>query len=429
MTKKLKNIRWAIFILVFTIVGLRAVNITVFNYERARNGVYGDGFSDKNTLSSAHYFLDSGFTKTSFLPMHDYFPGDTSYYMTIYTHYPPLPNILAGVYAIVFQTKNELALRMVPILLAMFFFFFIFYVLNQLIKDEKNAMIGAACLWLANYFICYADNLHQHLYGELLKWLYVYGLYLYHEQGRNRNGLWALLLLIMVLEVNISFEQPVYLGIATLGFSWIYQKRVFSFTTITAAFMVFFGFALHMVQNAIYFNSMQLAIEDMSRALTFRVTGADTVGYINTFHKYTWRDFWEIPFDWFNRMERYYVFPGWAMLVMFYLTKDQFKKDYPKLYQINWALFFASISWGLVMSQHAYFHGFTNKHFSIWYAITAGICLPIYWNKVRLAFASKLWLAKVGHGLLIAYAIGMFFTQQVWEVWLKFGILFPNFGR
>jgi len=173
---------------------------------------------------------------------------------------------------------------------------------------------------------------------------------------------------------------------------------------------------------------MQLAIEDMTRAYTFRATGIDTIGYVNTY-KYTWRDFWEIPFDWFNRMERYYVFPGWAMIVLFYLCKDQFKKDYFKLYQITWALFFASISWGLVMSQHAYFHGFTNKHFSIWYALTAAICLPIYWNKLKLTFASKPLLPKIGHVALVTYSVAMFLTQQVWEVWLKLGVLWPRFGR
>lgn len=58
------------------------------------------------------------------------------------------------------------------------------------------------------------------------------------------------------------------------------------------------------------------------------------------------------------------------------------------LYQISWALFFASMAWGLVMSQHAYFHGFTNKHFSIWYALVAGMCFPLYFERVKKAFGS-----------------------------------------
>jgi hypothetical protein len=128
-------------------------------------------------------------------------------------------------------------------------------------------------------------------------------------------------------------------------------------------------------------------------------------------------------------MERYYAIPGWAMIVIFGLSWRDFKKQYPLFYQISWALFFASIAWGLVMSQHAYFHGFTNKHFSIWFALTAGACLPIYYNKVKTAFSEKNMLPKVLHGLLIAYIVGMFLTQQVWEVWFKLGVLYPNFGR
>ncbi|MDZ4668532.1 MAG: hypothetical protein SGJ00_11715 [bacterium] len=428
MSKQYRFLQFTIFVLVFTVIGYRAIYVSVFDSERARNGVFGDGFSDKNTLSSANYFLDSGFTQTSFLPVHDYFPGYPAYVPSTYTHYPPLPNILAGLYGILFQSKEELVLRIIPILLSVFFFFFIFYVINDWLKDEKKAMIGASCLWLANYFICYGDNLHQHVYGELLKWIYVYGLYLFHESNQKRKWIWAMLMLIMVLEVNISFEQPVFLGIATLGFSWIYQKKIFSFTTVPAAAMVLLGFTLHLAQNAHFFGSWQMAIDDMTKAYTFRATGVDVEGYINT-HKFTWRDAWEIPFDWFNRMERYFAIPGWAMIVVFGLTWKDFKQQYPLFYQINWALFFAAITWGLVMSQHAYFHGFTNKHFSIWFALTAGFCLPIYFNKMKLAFKAEKILPKVLHILLIAYMLGMFLTQQVWEVWLKLGVLYPKFGR
>ncbi|OYU96009.1 MAG: hypothetical protein CFE21_06250 [Bacteroidetes bacterium B1(2017)] len=428
MLKNYTKLHWVIFIVVFTIVGFRALNISVFNYERARNGLMGDGFSDKNTLSSANYFLDSGFSKTSYLPVHDYFPADTSYHQVVYTHYPALPNILAGFYGVIFQSKSEQVLRIIPILLACFFFFFIYYVLLKWVKDPKKATIGALTLWLANYFIGYADNLHQHLYGEFLKWIYAYGLYVYYESNRQQKGIWIGLLLIMVAEVNISFEQPVYLGILTLGFSLIYQKKVFSFETISAAAMVVLGFALHLLQNAHYFGSWQLAVDDMTKAYTFRATGTETIGYIKE-KEFTWKNFPEIPFDWFNRMERFYVFPGWAMLVVFMLSYKQFKQNYPRLFQINWALFFAAITWSFIMSQHAYVHAFTNKHFALCYALTASICLPIYWQKVKTAFQHKEILPKVLHIILIGYALAMFLSQQVWEVWLKFGILFPKFGR
>jgi hypothetical protein len=428
MSKQYKTLQFILFVFVFTIIGYRTINVSVFDSERARDGVFGDGYSDINTISSARYFLDSGFTQTSFLPVHGYFPGDPNYVQSTYTHYPPIPNILAGVYAVVFNSKDETVLRIVPGLLAVVFFFFIFHVLNFWMKDEKKAMIGASCLWLANYFLCYADNLHQHLYGELLKWIYVFCLYLYHESGGKRYGIWVLLMFIMILEVNISFEQPVYLGIATLGFSWIYERKIFSFTTVPAAAMVLFGFGLHMAQNAHYYGSWQMAIDDMTKAYTFRATGVDVEGYINT-KKFTWRDAWEIPFDWFNRMERYFAFPGWAMMVIFGLTWKEFKQKYSLLYQISWALFFASIAWGLVMSQHAYFHGFTNKHFSIWYALVAGMCFPIYFERVKKAFGSDRILPKVFHVALMGYGVAMFLTQQVWEGWLRYGVLYPNFGK
>ncbi|MBP7512502.1 MAG: hypothetical protein KA981_11250, partial [Bacteroidia bacterium] len=79
MSKQYKTLQFILFVIVFTIIGYRTINVSVFDSERARDGVFGDGYSDINTISSARYFLDSGFTQTSFLPVHDYFPGDPNY--------------------------------------------------------------------------------------------------------------------------------------------------------------------------------------------------------------------------------------------------------------------------------------------------------------------------------------------------------------
>jgi hypothetical protein len=65
-----------------------------------------------------------------------------------------------------------------------------------------------------------------------------------------------------------------------------------------------------------------------------------------------------------------------------------------------------------------------NKHFSIWYALIVAIGLPILWQKVKMAFTQKTILPKVLYSLLCLYMIVMFLTQQVWMVYLKFGIAY-----
>jgi len=422
----IKNLKYFIFAFCMFLVVLRTMQISVYKEGRARSAILGDAFSDINTISSAKYFLDSGFYKTSFLPMHSYYPASSAPPI-IYTHYPALPNILAGFYAKIFNTIDERFLRIIPILLSVLFFFFIYKVLFTFTLNENAAMIGACVLWLGSYFINWADNLHQHLYGEFLKWIYVYLLYVYHEGNRKSISKLAWMLLIMLIEVNISFEQPVFLGMATLGFSLVYKKGVFSKECILAAIALFTGLGVHFLQNMHYFGSARIALEDLVHAFTFRSTGAETIGYIKE-KEYTWRNFPEIMFGWFNGMERFYLVPGWTILVLWLLFFKTIKANQNKLFKICMALFIASAAWGFVMSQHAYIHSFTNKHFSIFVGLSCAILIPLYIDKVKLDFKSKNNGMKVFHGLLIAYTLGMFLSQQVWEIWIKFGLCYPYFG-
>jgi hypothetical protein len=418
-TKKHNTYRIVFFIFCFLVIISRTIFVSIYDNTRARNQVYGDGYSDINTISSAKYFLDSGFTGTTFLPVHDYYP-DASH-PQVYTHYPALPNILAGIYATVFQSYSEPVLRIFPVVLAALFFFFIYHVLLKVTGNANQAFIGGSVIVLSNYFIAWADNLHQHLYGEFLKWIYFYLLYRYHETGAKNKIMFIPMLLIMLLEVNISFEQPVYLGVLTLGFSVIYKRSILTFETISAGLAVLGGFGLHMLQNAIYLGSWDLAMEDMKNALFLRTAGVD-----NPLQKgeaqFSPSDYWQIPFNWFNRMERYFLFPGWAMLFIAFLALKELKTNNKRLYQIVWALFFASVAWTICMAQHAFIHTFTNKHFSIFYGMVAAVGLPVFYNKLKQAFASRNYTYGAFYGLLAAYMVAMFITQQLFPLYIRFGI-------
>ena len=411
--------KWIIFIFCFTILITRSLMVSVYDNNKGRSSVYGDGYSDINTISSAKYFLDSGFFKTAFLPVHDYYPELKN--TAAYTHYPALPNILAGFYAVMFGTVNESVLRVVPLVLAVIFFWFIFFVVYQITQNRLQTVLGSASILLASYFLAWADNLHQHLYGELLKWIYFYLLYIYHTQGGNNKRLLVAMFVIMLLQVNISFEQPVYLGILTLGFSIIFKKRIFTLETIGAASFVIIGFVLHLYQNAVYFNSWDLALVDMKDAFLFRTTGTETANNIAE-SAFGPADYWQIIFGWFNRMERFYVFPGWAVLVLAFWVMKELRVTNKNLYKILWALFFASIAWTICMAQHGFIHIFVNKHFSIWYALIVAIGLPMLFQKIKVAYTGKQLLPKVFYTLLCLYMLAMFLTQQVWMVYLKYGV-------
>jgi hypothetical protein len=417
-----KRYQYLLFAFCFTILAVRAFTVSIYTDTRARSAVYGDGYSDINTISSAQYFLDSGFNQTAWLPVHDYYPH-TNATPSVYTHYPALPNILAGIYATLFQTSNESVLRIIPLLLAIGFFFYIFHVLFQVTQNRLQALLGGGSIVLAGYYMAWADNLHQHLYGEFLKWIYFALMLRYYLSKERSKTLFAWLWLIMLLQVNISFEQPVYLGVLTLGFAIAFDKRVFCFETISAASFVLIGFGLHVYQNAIYFGSWDLALEDLKNAFFFRTSGAELGGQ-KAEAAFTLADTWQIPFNWFNRMERFYVIPGWAMLLLAYwVMRDLYARN-KMLYKVLWALFFASIAWTFVMAQHAFIHIFVNKHFAIWYALIAAYGLPLFYTKIKLALKEKQTMHLVFYSLIILYAITMFLTQQVFAVYLKYGLAY-----
>jgi hypothetical protein len=419
-TSKYKTYLITIFCVVYSVIIVRSITVSVYDSGRARNQIYGDGYSDINAISAAHYFLDSGFTKSALLPVHNYYPKEEGKTPGAYTHYPALPDVLAGVYATLFQTASEPWLRIIPVLLSILFFLFIYKVLFEVLKNPHQAFVGGTAMVISNYFICWADNLHQHLYGEALKWLYFLLLYRHHESGA-RKVTFIPLLFIMMIQVNISFEQPVYLGILTLGFSIWYKRNPLTFETITGAGAVLFGFGLHVFQNAIYFNSMHLAIEDLKHAFLFRTTGTALAGQ-QAEASFTMSEIWSIPFNWVNRIERFFILPGWFMIALFLITYRKVKIAHPKVITLFLVLFFASISWALVMPQHGFIHSFTAKHFSILYAFMAAILLPLI-PECLTTMKAKGTAYYVGFILLLGYGGVMFITQQLWPVYLQFGWL------
>lgn len=427
MNNSFRNIKIAAFVIAYIIIIFRMINISAVEPGRGRNQIFGDGFSDVNTISSAWYFYDSGFVKTSLLPVHDYYTNTNN--PVVYTHYPALPNILAGLYSVVFNTKSEVVLRIVPILLSVCLFMLIYAVLSLLITNASIAITGSCILVLSNYFIAWADNLHQHLYGELLKWLFIYLLFKYHESGRQSSVVLFILLLIMMIQVNISFEQPVYIGILSAGFAWVYQRKFVTKETVLLFTALIFGFLLHLIQNVNYFGSFQLAINDLFEAFRYRTTGNVSNLQPVSEEKFSLLKFYMIPFNWFNRMERYFLFPGWFILAIYMLSFKQIHAQQDKAIKLIWVFFAASVSWFIVMPQHAYIHTFTAKHFAVWYAIIAAYGLHFYLPRLKKDFVDRRGLRMAFHTILLVYCFVMFASQQIYELYLKFGLLYPHLGN
>jgi hypothetical protein len=331
---------------------------------------------------------------------------------------------LAGMYGKILNTTNESILRIFALLWAICLFFLIYKVLETLLKDKKQAFIGGSILVLSNYFLAWGDNLHKHTLEELAKWLYIYCIYRYFNDEEPKK-IWVLwMCLIFLFAVNISFEPPVYLAVVSIGFSLLYRRNIFTPATIFPGIAAVVGFMLHMWQNVLHFGSWAIAYDDMKAAFLLRTTGQETEGItVNEIGDKGFNLF-DLMFEWFNRMERFYLIPGWAMLLLGAWGMWHMYKNRRKLFYITLILLLASISWSFVMMHHAYVHLFTSRQWAIWYGLICAYTLPLYYQEVKTAFEERKTGLMISHTIFILYIIGMALSQQVWALYIQKGFAF-----
>jgi hypothetical protein len=414
-----KYILIAAFIFCFSIVIVRVIKVPLFNSGKARDSIHGDAYSDINTHSALKYFYDFGFTKSCFLPVHDYRGNKIEKSMKVYTHYPALPDILAGVYAKILNTRSAKWIRIFPVMISITFFFFIFYFFRKILPDKNAAFVGALILVLSNYFIFWADNLHKHLYEEFFKWIYVFLLFLYYNNQQKNKILLVLCGLIFILVTNISFEPVTYLAVVTVGMSWIYKRKIFNWENFFLGIMPIIGFGLHLYQNVLYFGSFQTAIADLTNSATLRTVGNETAQN-ELKRNLGLMDYLSIPFVWSYRIERYFLIAGPAFFYLAFLGLKELKKADKRLFELGIVLLIATLSWNLAMTQHSLVHSFTTRHIGIFYGFVIGYGLLKYYSLFRKDWSEKILYKKVFHIVFIGYIVLMAAAQQLWD-YLRYG--------
>ncbi len=412
----------AAFIFCFSIVILRVLNVPLVNAGKARDSIHGDAYSDINTYSALHYFHDFGFGKSCYLPVHGYKGDSNEVGASAYTHYPALPDILAGLYSKLLDTTNDKWIRIFPVLISVLFFFFIFHFLQTLLPNKEAAFIGALMLVLSNYFIFWADNLHKHLYEEFLKWLYVYVLFLYYRTPKGNKGFLILGGFIFILATNVSFEPVTYMAVVTVGMSWIYKRKIFSWENIVLGAMPIIGFGIHFYQNVLYLGSIDAALADMTSAATLRTVGSNSVqNELKRTLGFT--DYLSIPFSWANRIERYFLIAGPAFFFFAYLGLKELKKVNKELFQLGIVLLLATLSWNVFMTQHSLVHSFTTRHVGIFYGFVIGYGLLKYYELLKRDWNGVVLYKKGLHVVFIAYILVMLISQQLYD-YVRYGFLY-----
>jgi hypothetical protein len=424
--RDLKLLKGVVFIFVFGVILCRWWNIPITDDGYARSWFYGDSFSDRNVMSTVQFYHDSGFDAGyAYLPV--LFYKDTSRPVLVYTHYPGLPDLTATVVSQVTGIMSARKLMLLPIALSMLLFFLIFYTLQLIVRDRLPAFIGAVFLLASNYFICWADDLHQHVYVELVKWLYICLAYRFYNSKKFRAGYFAALFMLYFLAVWISFEPVVFLAIVTLGFSYIFKKKLVSLPNFILLCSPVIGFGLHLLQNYAYLHSWQAVMADMTKAVVHRTSG--NVSYNEVGHVLGAADILRAIALLLLRIGKFYWINGLALVALMVFVFRRLKQDNPVLLKVLVVLLLASVSWHFVMPQHAMVHMFTLRHYATAFAIVFGVGMVYYFNYIRvLRHNRSVWLYAV-HMPLIIITVVYAGYEQLYLAILKYSLVYPAWGK
>jgi hypothetical protein len=423
-----RNVTILIFLFCYSLIFFRWANIPISDtVSEARIGVYGDAFSSRNVYSAAMWYKDMGFKKTKGLPVFNYTGNFNPEGTEVYTHYPPLPDLLGGTYARVLNTKNPYTLALVPLLLSILFFFFLRQAVFVLLPDRRSAMASWLLLVMSCYFICWADDLHQHLYTELLKWLYIFILFRYFNTTAKK---WMVTVLCSIYFIQswLTFEAIPYLAIITVGFFIVFTKKIFNPVCILLLIIPLLAVGLHLVQNYLYFGSWDAVIGDMKNALLKRTAGAGDWGNElgRPVQGFDFIKMWGSEL-WF-RIGRMFTIPGIPFLALAIFALSKFYREHRLHFKMAIIFLLAGIAWIFVMPQHAFIHTFTVKHLAVFIAFVSGYGLVKYAALVKMHFRRGAWYWKIFHVLAIGSTLYGIAYNQVYYVYLKFGFAYPNLG-
>lgn len=352
----------------------------------------------------------------------------------VYTHYPALPDVMSGIYAIILDTENEAVIRIAPTMLSLFMLIFVWLALCSLIEDKSLRVLSLCSLLLSNYFISYADNLHKHIYEELFKWIFLVLLILYYKGSttlittkeylgeKKHKFLYAtLLILVVFLASHSSFEPITYIAVTVVGFSWVFERKIFTPINITLGLTTIGAFAFHLYLNSLYLGSWDAAIADITNSLSHRTLGKESGK-----NYFTFLDFIQNAFRPFNRAERMFLIPGWAYIIFCFMGLRELRKTHYTNFQLLIVLLLASYSWALFMPQHSFIHPFTVRQFGIFITLTFGLSVYSYINFLKERFKNLNLGVKTLNVLLITYVVLMFLTQHGLQLYIKYGFFFKS---
>jgi len=235
---------------------------------------HGDEFSDANALNAGENFVKFGFFRCKFLPMlepHFDKPQD------LYTHYPPLPDIINGLERALFKTNSLYFFRSLSLLFAFLNLLFWYLFIKRFTNSPLISFLSAV-FYLANpIFIFGADSLHESSYSDFLRSLIFFTFLVMLNSSRKKKFIFIFLWILVVIESLITFEYIIYLSLFFILFNFFSRKSEGALSRKEIFILMLapvFGFLLHLLQNIWYFGSLSLALQDLRNIAVQRIANS-----------------------------------------------------------------------------------------------------------------------------------------------------------
>jgi hypothetical protein len=179
--------------------------------------------------------------------------------------------------------------------------------------------------------------------------------------------------------------------------------------------------------NAQYLGGFAEMIADMKAALlnrTGRSADKSELERVMTFSDYIY----ELPRTRLQRLGHFYIFPSLIVVLLGILGAVQIRKYDRSLFRLLVVIYIASISWVLVMPQHALIHIFTLRHLSVLIGMVIGFGIVYYYSLIKKHWQERRYAFLLIHTLLVVYSFSYIAVNTVYFVYLRYGFLYPSLG-
>jgi len=207
----------------------------------------GDAYSDGDVVVAGRNFHDFGFAPLPFLPVLVPEPTRPPARDEYYTHYPPVPYLLNGLFR-QWGLVDLRGWRLISAAVSLAGLLLWFLALRALF-DETVAVIGVATYALNFSFIWLGDSLHDYGYADFLR-LAAFCLGVRVARPRHRRLETAGLAMVLFAQSLVGFDyipfsQALLLGLGATGLRGERLRLLVLFALMPAL-----GVGLHLLQNA-----------------------------------------------------------------------------------------------------------------------------------------------------------------------------------